>query len=748
MKGSWTRPEESVDELASNTLPVGRSSGREPSIRTEPGVRTRGSSMSTTPAELTHFQSSYTLSEGVGMPVPPPPHALRFSSTDQHRSLPTRNAKPKLGRKGDKKRVRPVISNPTLLGPDPQMSTRPIISNPTLLGPGPQMITRPIISNPTLLGPAPQMNTRPIISSPMAQEASSFQTGMLHDDGEARPKDIATTHFTAADAEAITRKIQMLNNQQGVEKANVEKPLRLSPLQRGKAVLARATRAIGVRMNSNQTNGTSKQAVPNVEEGTPPSSSSFNGVTPESNTNEGSPTRIDLRIAEGVNLGRKKVQAVMGDGYIKRKPVPGTEKKRAPTPVPEEDPDADRKMAMMMAIGTPGFSGFDFDFPPSGAQRNSAHLSSQRNSRVSRNSFAGGSQSEFDARFAPTNSRSSLEEPAEREAFSSSSVEPSTPLVGSSGSTGFSDSISGLAQHPDVMTFATAPTDVSTPRVRSERAHIPNNQKRSRAVLMRDNSIFNVGFGNGGEDYAPFDAPRSGPSPLRTSSIKRKSALFELPSNRSTLKKTKRDSIMSEDLTEEEAALITGIGQLHTEDRQALLPKDENMDIKPRDNDGFYPIGTPNRGLAMSDTSKGKEPMTSEGRHLQPMAQRRAPPLPERHVPQMPQRPAPQLPGHHVPPMPQRPAPQLPGCQVPQMSQRPLPQLPRRHLSQLPQHPPPQLPQRRAVAHPHSAIPRPATKFHGNGMRARGAYDTEVDNPMDVDELQTSDRAYEVGRKS
>lgn len=591
LKSPWSRAgDESVNESATKNLLGGRPFGRSTSISSEPGVRTRASSMSTTPVDLTRFHSSLTVSETTNEPLPPMPQSIPYSqllTADQHRSPPTRQPKPKLGRKGNKENVRPVISAPTLLSP------------------------------------APQIRTRPIISAPIAQNPSIPQTGMLPDDDGARPQGITTSQFSTADAEALAQKIDKLTelsrasqagkNPQGVENANMEKTLRLSPLQRSKAILAKATRALAFRTNGNNSNGVGKQAAPDLKEETS-SSSSPSAVGSKDNGHV--ITLVDMHTNEGVNLANDKVKAFMGDGYIKRKPLPGTVKPRAPTPEldPEAEAEADRQLAMI--LGTEDFSGFNFDFAPNGAQQgsNNGSSSAQRTS-TSMNLAAENGQAESQLRFTSSNRHSYLEEPAETDSYQSSPPQFSTPPVGSLASSEYSDSLSGLAQHPDVRTFAADPFGSSTLGAPLESTHSPNKLKRSKAVRIRKPSIVSTDFENEVVDDAPFVGTHSGPSTVRSTSIKRKSAMVGLRSNRDTMKRAKRDSVTSDSLKEDEAELVTGIGQMNTEERQTLRPKDKNLEIKPHEKASFNAEGAPKRGSATFDIGKGKEPMRGdEGR--------------------------------------------------------------------------------------------------------------------------------------
>ena len=589
-KSPWSRAgDESINEPATKNLLGGRPFGRSTSISSEPGFQTRASSMSTTPADWTRFHSSLTVSETTNEPLPPIPQSISYSqllTADQNRSPPTRQPKPKLGRKGNKENVRPVISAPTLLSPPPKI------------------------------------RTRPIISAPIAQNPSIPQTGMLPDDDGARPQGITTTQFSTADAEALAQKIDKLTelsrasqagkNLQGVENANMEKPLRLSPLQRSKAILAKATRALAFRTNGNNSNGVGKQAAPDRKEET---SSSCSPSTVGSKDNGHVITLVDMHKNEGLNLANDKVKAFMGNGYIKRKPVPGTVKPRAPTPEPdpEADAEADRQLAGAMALGTEDFSGFNFDFAPNGAQQGSNNGSSsvQRYS-MSMKFDAGNGQAESQLRFNSSNRHSYLVEPAQTDSYQSNPPQFSTPPVGSLASSEYSDSLSGLAQHPDIKTFAADPFDSSTLGAPLESTHSPSKLKRSKAVRIRKSSTVSTDFENEVDDDAPFVGTHSGPNTVRSTSIKRKSAMVGLRSNRDTMKRAKRDSVTSDCLKEDEAELVTGIGQMDTEERQALLPKDKNLEIKPHEKASINAEGVPKRGSAMFDIGKGKERMRSD----------------------------------------------------------------------------------------------------------------------------------------
>lgn len=593
LKSSWNRTNDTVNELANDAVCIPVSS-----IRSEPGAQFRASSVSTTPSKFAPLQSSLTLAEAVDMPAPPVPQILAHVKPDNHRGKGKKS--PKLWRKGDAKRVRPVISAPVLQGTGPELRTRPIISASTAQESSLVQTEMPAQDlSPSQTGMPAQETSLSQTGMP-AQEPCHSQTGMLRNDDAARPQGISNPQMSTADAEALNRKFEMMLVDQtkaskAAENASSEKTTRLSPLQRGKAVLIRATRAVKFRTNSSKSNDPGRQALLDGEDGTPPGSSSQSSLCP-SNVDVNSPTQLARHFAEQENLFLEKVQTTIGDGLIKRKPLPGTHITRPLSPE-IYDPLEDARVDALLASTAPDFSGFDFDFDfeVTGAPSNYSHddVPSQRNSGSQANFDAGDCQVDSDPR-SIRNGFSYMQDLAELDNFPSGPAELSTPMTGPSSTFVFSDAVSGLAQHPDVMSFASPPVDVSTPCISLE----PNKRKESTSI---------------------------GPGTHRNTSVKRKSAIFELQPNGSSTKRSRRDYAMSDNPIGEEAGLISDIGQTQTEGRQALLPKDNNAAIAPRDKDRVEPKGDAKRGLAMFDTEKGKGPMMSEEVESPPLPQPRAP---------------------------------------------------------------------------------------------------------------------------
>ncbi|MCJ1468564.1 hypothetical protein MMC07_007193 [Pseudocyphellaria aurata] len=518
MKTPWNRTTNDIHELNASHV-------QQTSISSEPGARIRASSVSTTPSKFVRLQSSLTLAEVVHLPALPGSQIFDQSHVGQHHSPVARKTKSYLHLNRDRERVRPVISAPVLVGPGPKMRTRPIIPAST------------------------------------GQEPSPAEPGMLLDEDAAEPHDIATPQMSTARAEEINRQADELMEKmqgwqavdaatdmdypqdkgipQGVERVSTEKTVRLSPLQRGKAVLMRATRAISFRRNSSKSNGLVGQALLDNEDGTPLGSSPYDASTSSKSNvnvnspNTNSPTLVARHHAMSHNLVNVKIQDTLGDGLIKRKPLPS---KVIPRPLSPEydDPDEDARVDALLASTMPNFSGFRFDFEATGAPLNDSgdEDSFQRGSESPADFVAEDCHVESESR-STRHGFSYLEDMAEIDDFSSSPAEPSTPLTGPSSAFAFSTVVSGLAQHPDVMSFATPPVD--------------------------------------GEN----------------------------------------------------AGTVCSICQSWTEDRQALLLKDRNTAIAPRDKDRVDSKGVPRSGLE-SDTDKGKEPMMSEEVEEPPLPQRRA----------------------------------------------------------------------------------------------------------------------------
>lgn len=128
----------------------------------------------------------------------------------------------------------------------------------------------------------------------------------------------------------------------------------------------------------------------------------------------------------------------------------------------------------------------------------------------------------------------------------------------------FSNTISGLRQHPDPEFFSSSPVGFSTPRVRLEPVHDANGKKRLSAVLMRDPSAMDFNYE---EDETDDEADLLIPNedePEHGSSVKRKSATEDLRAH--TSKRAKTDSATSGEST----MLARGFNQLGTGDCEGL----------------------------------------------------------------------------------------------------------------------------------------------------------------------------------
>lgn len=391
------------------------------------------------------------------MPIPPVPQT-HPSTLRESRSRFKKNtawkSKSKSRREGDKERVRPVISAPVLQGPGPKMATRPII---------PQIGTQPMISgsDPILQDSAStasqmtQNGSTPIMTTPVAQGSSHSQTNMLDSSDGSRRQSTTTPPVNSMDRVTEQfRALQAMANSQNVENANAAKKLRLSPLQRGKAILKKATRA-------------------------------FSGLGPKAN--EVSPARLNLHRAEGVNLLNEKVQTCVDDGHVKRKPIPD---KKPPPPPEVEAPEViaykDAWLEFLLTNPTKeDFIRTRFEFNLSEAKLNSINeaFEARRHSGMSMAIAAGSSQAESGSLFVQANPHLSSDEFAESEQSISSSRAYTQPVVPFR----FRRNVSGLAQQhaehrgEDVPAFVATPSGPST--------HDNKRAKRRSAIFEHDDVV-------------------------------------------------------------------------------------------------------------------------------------------------------------------------------------------------------------------------------------------------------------------
>ena len=416
---------------------------------------------------------------------------------------------------------------------------------------------------------------RPKISNPVLQvseendnnSALRLINGGHNDTSDKAPK------TTTKDAELLNKKITNLMQQasareaQGIPKKRrgqvdaefISKP---SPLQRGKDAFSRATRAIAGRLNSGR-----RPTTPNIRRPGPIESSpnSFIALEYRPEPRARSAT-IERRIAEGENLSNSKIQSIIGDGSIPRKPLPVYESmksRRSSTNSPDNPFSDGYQVESLVSHEVHAQLNFDFDKRKGKAKQ-------------------------------PSRKRFPFEDTAS-ELVTDASTDASPAFQ-------FSNKISGLAQHPDVMAFSSSPIGYSTPGVRLVPAPNIHDQQKAPGTLKRSPSILEFSFEESEEDEISAE-PKTSNASDPNGSIKRKSAKYDLRSQLSpaAVKRLRTSSDSSKD----DLALEHDFGQLDTRDTNVLLEKDKYLKARPStaDNNG--------KGLNMFESAKGKVPLFS-----------------------------------------------------------------------------------------------------------------------------------------
>ena len=378
-----------------------------------------------------------------------------------------------------------------------------------------------------------------------------------------------------ADADEIHRKITDLMMQATIQEQDTKRkadiyaahPAKMSPFQWGRKAFVKATHAIKDRLDSHSVSTPPKSTVDSQSQIGPSNKSEASSFyeTDEDDTR----SRLNRRIAEGQNLANPKIQAMVGDGNIPRKPLPVYEsmRSRSQRSGSLEDPFSDGYEAK--ATPPPQIDGeFGIDF-----NRRTQEKMPLKEQNSSHNQTSG---------------------------FSTS---PQQHLSVPQSTSRFSNLISGLAQHSNVMDFSSSPVGFSTPRIRLEPQSLAGS-KRKTGVLSRTPSILEFSFEGKSDDENSLAASGTSKSVTDGSqSIKRKSAHSDLRSPALPLnKKSKLTSMPSN----EEATLTAGISQLATEEeRVPLSRKDKNTTLRL--------LGRPaskGRGLNIFELGKGKAPET------------------------------------------------------------------------------------------------------------------------------------------
>lgn len=419
---------------------------------------------------------------------------------------------------------------------------------------------------------------RPKISNPVLQnsEENDNNTALRLVNGFREDTSDKAPLTTTKDAELLNKKITDLMQQASAREVQptpkkkskhvkaefISKP---SPLQRGKNAFSKATRAIAGRLNSGR-----RPTTPNVRRPGPIESSpnSFIALEYHPESQKRSAT-IERRIAEGENLSNSKIQSIIGDGSIPRKPLPVYEsmKSRRSSADSLENPFSDGNQAeSIMSAEAQADVDFGFGF--------NKHKGKAK--QRSRQPFP------FEDTEPEVNIKASIDAPP--------------PL-------NFSNKISGLAQHPDVSAFSSSPIGSSTPRIRLDPDLNFHEQKKAPATLKRSPSILEFSFEESDEDAISAE-PKTSNASEPSGSIKRKSAKGDLRSQLSptAAKRLRRSS----DASGDDLALEHGFRQLGTNDTNVLMEKNKNARLaQPSTAD------SKTKGLSIFETAKRKVPLTS-----------------------------------------------------------------------------------------------------------------------------------------
>lgn len=414
------------------------------------------------------------------------------------------------------------------------------------------------------------------ISNPILQnsEENDNNSALRLINGIQEGKSEKAPKTSTKDAELLNKKITTLMQQASAREAQrnpktkkdhaaadfLSKP---SSLQRGKNALSRATRAIAGRLNSGRRPMTPNVRRPGPIESSPNSFKAFE-YQPEPRAHSAT---IERRIAEGENLSNTKIQSITGDASIPRKPLPVYESMKSQRSSADSlvNPFSDGNQTEGN-ISPEVHAELDFDF----------------NKRKGKSKQLRRAPFPFDDTAPAVTTEASTEGPR--------------PFR-------FSNKISGLAQHPDVMAFSSSPIGYSTPRTRLDPDPRFHEQKKMPSTLKRSPSILEFSFEESDDEEISAE-PKTGDPSDPTMSVKRKSANNDLRSrlSPSATKRLRRSSEVSRD----DLALEDEFRQLDTHDLNALLDHDKNASLeRPKTAD------SKKKGLSIFETAKGKVPLTS-----------------------------------------------------------------------------------------------------------------------------------------
>ena len=439
--------------------------------------------------------------------------------------------------------------------------------------------------------------TKPQISPPILRETTNASITVPN---TSRP---ATSHTTqspfapqtsTADAADLSRKISNLMAQATAQEqqtklrtdAYAATSIKASPLARSKNALAKATRAIRERLSNGNIDEPTKSKRPlanrhssfqeNGSLAPPPTAWQYE------NLNGMSREKLGRRIAEGENLSNPKIRSMTGDGNVPRKPLPVYESMRSRSMRSElaEDPFSDGQ-GRQPFLPREDYSGFNFDF--------SKHNNDEKPKDTT-----------DAAADAHNQSHQSLE-------TSSQHHNDSEPRPR------FSHMISGLTQHPDVMSFSSPPLAHSTPRVQVKPKYDDDVDGQGKPLPARSVSALDPTPESMSDDALMEDSSLTG-HPARLSngsslSVKRKEATEDLRAQLAPMaKKAKTDSTGSID----DLGLVAGINDLDAGTKRVpLSPKSDNL----RRSDPIRNMSK-RKGMSIFDVGKGKAPEIKDEEEL------------------------------------------------------------------------------------------------------------------------------------
>lgn len=417
---------------------------------------------------------------------------------------------------------------------------------------------------------------KPTISSPIPlgdTNSAAFPTA-------SRPNTSQTTQTafsigtTTNKAEELSIKISNLMQQAAAQEEQTKRKAaiydaesaKLSPLERGRNAIVKATRAIKEKLSSSSNSSTNDGPMnPKRRMSARPSMSSEFGLPPQYESQDELQGRLERRISEGRNLTNPKVQALTDNGHIPRKPLPVYEsmKSRSVRSRSADGPLSDDSEPEQ-CLSPQDYSGFDFDF--------SKHKHK---------------------------SKATPELPASDQSDGSAGIPlQHTPVIRATREC--SNPTSGLAQHPETIFFSSPPVATSTPQTQLQRGPLAGSNGTSRdALVVRQCAATSESDTQDEESSSETRSHRPTVSDGSTLSIKRKSATHDLRSSLgSKSKKAKEASVIPQD----SAGLAVGISQLDTGDERApLSPKSTNT----RAPKAHTHESKMRRGLSIFDVVKG-----------------------------------------------------------------------------------------------------------------------------------------------